>query len=90
MRKIEEDIAGPAGVGKSGSAPPLRLPILSASLIHDLLRFPTLGRRLEVKPTAHSHSWPITNRLLSWGYGCKLTDGRIPFVELSYQLDQLL
>jgi hypothetical protein len=30
------------------------------------------------------------NRLLSWGYGCKLTDGRIPFVELSYQLDQLL
>jgi hypothetical protein len=29
MRKIEEDIAGPAGVGKSGSAPPLRLLTIS-------------------------------------------------------------
>jgi hypothetical protein len=26
MRKIEEDIAGPAGVGKSGSAPVTRTP----------------------------------------------------------------
>ena len=79
-RRISDDLGRPNS----------RRKVLSASLIHDLLRFRTLGRRLEVKPTAHSHSWPITNRLLSWGYGCKLTDGRIPFVELSYQLDQLL